>query len=221
MSKINDLTGKTFSFLFVIRQAGINAKGRALWLCRCECGNEKVILGDHLTRKGKQRVRSCGCWRDKIRTRHGAFCKNADLDYQIRFKLLASLKNRCQHNGYESDLTFEDIPAIPLYCPVLGIELKKRRLGTFGKFRDDNSISLDRINPNLPYLRKYRSNLRIISWRANRLKSNGTPDEFEKLARYMRQAGALNMSEKSSLIDSKPINIFSAGNEAQAITVAA
>lgn len=220
MSDVVNLVGKQFSRLTVIRRAGSNHKGRALWLCLCECGTEKIILGHHITRTGRQRVRSCGCLRIENRIKHGAFCSSADLNYQIRFKLLASLKSRCQHHGYESDLTLEDIPQIPPYCPVLGIEIKKRRLGTFGKNRDDNSVSLDRVNPNLPYLKKYRNNLRIISWRANRLKSNGTVDEFEKITRYMRNTGTLSTSEKSSLIDSKPFNVLPAGNEAQAISAA-
>lgn len=39
-------------------QENINAK-RRMWLCKCDCGNEKIIRGSHLT-TGK--IVSCGCY---------------------------------------------------------------------------------------------------------------------------------------------------------------
>ena len=44
--------------LSVVSKAGHDRNGRSLWLCRCSCGNEKVVLGK-LLRKGS--ARSCGC----------------------------------------------------------------------------------------------------------------------------------------------------------------
>ena len=52
-----DLTGKVFADLTVLRRAE-NRKGRTCWLCRCICGNEKVVLAKDL-KSGK--VKSCGC----------------------------------------------------------------------------------------------------------------------------------------------------------------
>ena len=42
MSKKIDLTGKVFGRLTVIKEAGRN-NSSLLWLCRCECGVEKII----------------------------------------------------------------------------------------------------------------------------------------------------------------------------------
>ena len=58
MSRLIDLTGQTFGRLTVLNYHGINDKGIHMWLCRCECGNEKVVRGDAL-RYGI--TRSCGC----------------------------------------------------------------------------------------------------------------------------------------------------------------
>jgi hypothetical protein len=58
MSKMRDLTGQRFGLLTVIRQSGRNADG-VLWLCRCDCGNEKVVARGPLT--SKVGMRSCGC----------------------------------------------------------------------------------------------------------------------------------------------------------------
>ena len=44
MSKVKDLTGQTFGRLKVLERAGSNKDGRALWLCKCDCGNETVAF---------------------------------------------------------------------------------------------------------------------------------------------------------------------------------
>jgi len=46
-----DLTNKRFGHLLVLRRAqrpeGLKSAG-AYWLCRCDCGNEKIIMGKSL-----------------------------------------------------------------------------------------------------------------------------------------------------------------------------
>lgn len=59
-----DLTGQKFGKLTVIKrvynyQCGKNYTG-ALFLCKCDCGNETIVAGRYL-RDGKQK--SCGCYR--------------------------------------------------------------------------------------------------------------------------------------------------------------
>ena len=54
-----DLTGKRFGKLTVIEKLPYNDKfNRILWRCRCDCGNEKIVIGSYL-RAGD--VNSCGC----------------------------------------------------------------------------------------------------------------------------------------------------------------
>lgn len=66
MGKLIDLTGKTFGRLTVIERAPrldyVNRMG-AWWLCRCSCGQEIVVYGEHL-RIGS--TRSCGCLRKEL-----------------------------------------------------------------------------------------------------------------------------------------------------------
>ena len=58
MSKVIDLTGKTFGKLTVLSRAENDKYGKAQWLCQCQCGNQKIINGASL-RKGL--TQSCGC----------------------------------------------------------------------------------------------------------------------------------------------------------------
>jgi hypothetical protein len=56
-NRFKDMTGRTVGRLTVLAYAGL--KGHmAAWRCRCSCGNETVVSGNHL-RLG--RTRSCGC----------------------------------------------------------------------------------------------------------------------------------------------------------------
>lgn len=57
--KLIDLTGKTFGRLTVIERAESTKHGAARWRCKCDCGNEKIVIGDEL-RKGN--TKSCGCY---------------------------------------------------------------------------------------------------------------------------------------------------------------
>lgn len=63
MPKPIDLTGKKFGRLNVISRAKNNKDGRTMWLCVCDCGNERIISGKSL-RNGH--TKSCGCLNKEI-----------------------------------------------------------------------------------------------------------------------------------------------------------
>lgn len=58
----NNLTGEVFGRLTVIEVAGKNKHGQYQWLCKCDCGNEVVVVGGRL-RCGH--TKSCGCYNRK------------------------------------------------------------------------------------------------------------------------------------------------------------
>lgn len=106
--------------------------------------------------------------------------KEANRQYKLRNPaniIVWQAKDRARRQGLYFDLKLGDI-TIPEFCPVLGIRLAKG----ITKWAD-SSPSLDRIIPALGYT---KDNVRIISWRANNLKSNGTAEEFERIAAYIR-----------------------------------
>lgn len=55
---IKDRTGQRFGRLVAVRLEDPQARGTARWVCRCDCGKEKVVSGSSLQQGG---VRSCGC----------------------------------------------------------------------------------------------------------------------------------------------------------------
>ena len=57
--KSNDLTGKRFGRLLVLRRSERKTDyGQSFWICRCDCGNEKEVIHSSLT---CGTVLSCGC----------------------------------------------------------------------------------------------------------------------------------------------------------------
>lgn len=58
MTKIDDLTGRRFGRLIVTEFAYTKPRVGTFWLCKCDCGTEKVIRRGPLV---SGRTISCGC----------------------------------------------------------------------------------------------------------------------------------------------------------------
>lgn len=55
-----DMSGMKIGRLTVINSVGVNKHGNHVWLCKCDCGNEKTIPQGRLVSE-KDREMSCGC----------------------------------------------------------------------------------------------------------------------------------------------------------------
>ena len=55
-----DLSGKRFGRWQVVRKSRCRKNGKIYWVCRCDCGTEKVVCGELLVRLDSK---SCGCFR--------------------------------------------------------------------------------------------------------------------------------------------------------------
>lgn len=84
------------------------------------------------------------------------------------------LRHRSKKAGHQFNLTVEDLD-FPEYCPVLGIKLENT------PFISDCTPSVDRVDNNKGYV---RDNIVLVSFRANRIKSNATPEELRKVADF-------------------------------------
>ena len=67
----------------------------------------------------------------------------------------------------------------PTHCPIFGIKFE---VGKGQQMRWDASATLDRIRPSLGYV---RGNIAVISWRANRIKSDASSMELRAIADWI------------------------------------
>lgn len=100
--------------------------------------------------------------------------------------MLSGAKCRAKRKGIVFDLKLEDIPEVPVICPILEIPLKVHE-GVSGWH--DDSPSLDRITNDKGYI---KDNVRIISNRANRLRCDASLEELEKIVLDARHIGHRN-----------------------------
>ena len=67
MAYKNNLTGKRYGRLIVLKENGKTNHGDLRWLCKCDCGNIKTITGSKL-KSGW--TKSCGCLQKEIARKH-------------------------------------------------------------------------------------------------------------------------------------------------------
>ena len=141
MPPMKDIANRRFGRLVVIQRQGI-LHGHAAWLCRCDCGNEKVISSRYL-RSGA--TKSCGCFHDEqLRVRSTTHGETKTRLYRIWH----NMKNRCYYRG---DKQFS-------YYGGRGITVCAEWRDSFEAFRDwalangyRDDLTIDRIDNNGPY----------------------------------------------------------------------
>jgi hypothetical protein len=94
--------------------------------------------------------------------------------------LLCIAKGRSRRKGLEFDISILDLD-IPEYCPLLGVKINYKANGKGGA---PTSPSLDRIDTSKGYV---KGNVWIISWRANRIKSDATLEELGSIFHNLKK----------------------------------
>lgn len=95
--------------------------------------------------------------------------------------MIQNAKSRAKKQGIPFTISNDDI-AIPDTCPVLGIPI----VWGIGQGRmNDSSPSLDKIVPELGYV---PGNVCVISWKANRLKSDATLSDLQAICNYLERS---------------------------------
>lgn len=89
------------------------------------------------------------------------------------YKIWSRCKSRANQKGLDFNIDIEDI-IIPDVCPIFKTAFQKS-----GRY----TASLDRIDPTKGYI---KGNIRVISNRANVLKSNATLWEMEQILKDLR-----------------------------------
>lgn len=107
--RTEDLTQKKFGKLLVLKRFKDSKYSDAQWLCRCECGKEKIVTSSHLKNK---EVKSCGCILNKKsykeisgvffgRIKHSAKIRNIPFDLNIEqiWNLFINQNRKCALTG--------------------------------------------------------------------------------------------------------------------------
>jgi hypothetical protein len=118
--------------------------------------------------------------------------------------LLRSADRRAKSRGIPFNLTESDI-VLPDTCPVLGLPLfyGSRQL-------KDNSPTIDEIVVGKGYV---PGNILIVSWRANRLKSDASLEEIQRIATFYKVYGGSSMKDQwlfyCDQLSKKPASLYS------------
>lgn len=126
---MNDVNiGKVFSELEIIEFSHIGKHREKHYLCRCKCGNEKVINFDNL-RKGM--TRSCGCLNKKFLTKLNGFKKEHIFKHGMtntpEYNAWKQMRRRC------IDISCKDYKAYG----KRGINVCDRWMKSFSNFYND------------------------------------------------------------------------------------
>ena len=117
-------------------------------------------------------------WTEKMSAKFGenhlTTLSRTDVVYQ---QMKEKFKNKKSNTyGHKWTIEFGDLD-FPSHCPMLGMELDY-----FAQRSQENSVSFDRVDSDKGYV---KGNVIICSWRANRIKNDGTADEHRKIYEYL------------------------------------
>ena len=94
-----DITGKKFGRWTVLIRADNTIAGQSRWLCKCKCGNKKV-LKSIVIRRGISK--SCGCLKSEIITRDKTKHGHATNGISPTYHTWAGMKARCNNPKHKT-----------------------------------------------------------------------------------------------------------------------
>lgn len=71
MPELIDLTGRRFGKWVVLGRASNGKNGNTRWLCRCDCGRERIVYGQKLRSDKSRQCKSCARRENKNALKHG------------------------------------------------------------------------------------------------------------------------------------------------------
>ena len=158
----------------------------------CPKGHEYTVKNTAVWANGRRECRACSSGRAKAYKA----CRDLRYSQSPRIRMWIAAKARAARVGVPFDIVVEDI-VVPECCPVLGLKLE-RNVGQSGPA--DNSPSLDRFLPQFGYV---PDNIRVISHRANRIKTDATPVELRRVAAWIEAemlAALLSIARYGTLV---------------------
>ena len=140
-----------------------------MFTCK-KCGKSKPADEMDVGREGRPNQSTCKTCRYKMQAR---WKRN-----HPSFSLTSLARRRSRVDGTPCNIDYTDV-VVPEFCPVLGVRLS---VGP-GKIHDF-SPTIDRIRPELGYT---KGNIAVISYKANRIKNNGSLEDLQAVVRWMEK----------------------------------
>lgn len=124
MPRFKDRTSDKYGRLTVVSHAGKDHRNKHLWLCLCECGNEKIVVSDNLS-SGKSN--SCGCLKDEVLARKGnQYGIYKDREVALLKVQYSHLKRRNKAKGFDDVISFNTFRTLSKSpCKYCGLEYSK------------------------------------------------------------------------------------------------
>lgn len=137
---MKDLTSNKYGQLTVERLSHVKRypkQTKSYWLCRCTCGNTKIVRGEHLS---ANKIASCGCLAKRNSVTHG---QSKSSEYRAWLRMKARIVSSDPHKAK--------------YYGAVGMEQRWERYSEFIKDLGNKPTpehELDRIDPFLPYCKE-------------------------------------------------------------------
>jgi len=167
LSGIKNRIGQRFGQLIVIALAKERYHEGAVWICKCDCGNEKMIP---VTALVSGHTKSCGCLHKK---------QVSKKPYEALYKILefAAKKRNLDIISFDEFLWYTNIK----HCFYCGANIRWVKCNT-GK--NGRHYNLDRIDNSLGYILK---NIVVCCPKCNQMKHTLTQKEFLKKCKQVAE----------------------------------
>lgn len=157
MAKFKNRINQRYGRLVVIEYAGKDNRNKHLWKCKCDCGNEKIVVGDNLS-SGKSN--SCGCLKSEFLHKRGnqwgLYENREDAIFKVQYSHLKRRNTKFGGDVISFDEFKEKSKQPCFYCGLEYSKIIEDRLNKCvkGKRLSDTIIKIngiDRLNSNIGY----------------------------------------------------------------------
>lgn len=167
--------GSRYGRLTVIKHAE-SKSGKAMWLCRCDCGNEKIIAGQHLRNNSHQTggTKSCGC----LQKERASKANSLPLGKAAFNALIMRMKNSAKTRNHKWDLTKDQVRRLTSQpCYYCGAEPSQGEINSAGRNGIYIYNGLDRMDNSKGY---FVDNVVPACRTCNVAKNSMTTEQFQE-----------------------------------------
>lgn len=143
---------------------------------------QRFCINKHVSAHYVSSGECLSCIKEKSKGPNLYGTKRATTEEECIHVLVGTAKSRAKSRKIDFNISVDDLKPFPKTCPILGV-----KLDYVGEKRKDRatSPSLDRVRNNEGYI---KGNVRIISYKANAMKSNHTVESLQKFIDYINES---------------------------------